>query len=87
MYWSDNWLSIDTRISSDPSHIKESFATTSDREDTSITLRILQHLSMLLGKAFKILMACQIVQGGRAQFVAHETGKGKGKEQTAMLWL
>lgn len=41
MYWSDNWLSIDTRISSVPSHVKESFATESDREDTSITRRIL----------------------------------------------
>lgn len=41
MYWSDNWLSVDTRISSVPSHVKESFATEPDREDTSITSRIL----------------------------------------------
>ena len=87
MYWSNNWLSIDTRISSIPSHIKESFATESDREDTSITKRILLHLSTLLGKAFKILMACHSLQGGKAQFVAHTTDKGKGKEQTAMLRL
>ena len=87
MYWSNNWLSINTRISSVPSHVKESFATESDREDTSITRRILQHLGMLVGKSFKILVACQSVQGGRAQSVTHRTDKGKGKEQTAMLWL
>lgn len=39
---------------------------------------------MLRDKAFKVLMACQNVQGGRAQFVAPTTDKGEGKEQIAM---
>lgn len=42
---------------------------------------------MLLGKAFKILMACQSVHSGSAQFAAQTTDKVKGKKQTAMLWL
>lgn len=85
MYWSDNWLSIDTRTGSVPRHIKESFVTESDREDAPITKRILQHLSVLLGKAFTILMAYQGFQGGRAHFVSHTT-KGEGKEQTPTLY-
>lgn len=41
---------------------------------------------MLLAKAFKVLVACQNVQGGRAQFVAPMSDKGEDKEQIAMLY-
>lgn len=78
---SGDWLSTGTRINSVPSHIKESFAIKSDREDPSITERILQHPCVLAGKACELLMACQSVPGGRAKFVAHMTDKSKGKEQ------
>lgn len=75
------------RISSIPRSIKESFATESDKEDASITKRILQHLSMLLGKAFANLMVYQSVQSGSAHFISYTSDKGECKEQTPTLWL
>jgi len=76
MYWSDNWPPIDTGINS---AIRREVLLLNlvEEIDSSVTKRILYHLSTLLGRAFQILLACQSVHGGSAQCVAHATDKVK----------